>query len=86
MPKPKERYKAIKEKLKEEAMSKAVLEYKIFDIIKLDKDNYAVVQLEHDGAQARVSILKDGLSATRAYVERDNLGTQENIRRIKKGL
>lgn len=98
MPKPKERYKAIKEKLRLEAEEQTLkdeekkrigntpLTYKVYDVIKLDTLNYAVVQLVHNGDdRALVNVVKDGLSSTRAYIERDNLSVQENIKRMKEG-
>jgi len=91
MPKPKDRYKAIKDKLlKEEEEQKLKLKpltFKVFDVVKLDILNYAVVQLDHNGDdRALVRVIKDGLSSTRAYIERDNLTVQENIKRMKEGI
>lgn len=89
MARTRDRYQEIKKRIEEEKKETSEVEYtySIYDVIKVEVNNYAVVEIKHNTELAEASIVeKDIASLARALTKRDEYNAKEHIKRIKKGL
>lgn len=90
MPKAKERYQAIKDRIESEKESQEVeLVNRIYDIKKINHQNYEIVELRYDQdvTVAKCKIVEKNIfSLARAQVMRDNMNVQAYLEKEKKGL